>query len=86
MPDKGKIPSIRSSGGEIVHPYPGYGLSRRRWPLFSIAITLFYYDQRIRREGYHVERMMDAAGLNPTAPLQPAETSPPQSNPEASEA
>jgi hypothetical protein len=35
--------------------------------LYSIALTLFYYDQRIRREGYDIERMMEAAGLN--APL-----------------
>jgi hypothetical protein len=26
--------------------------------------TLLYYDQRIRREGYDVERMMQSAGLN----------------------
>jgi hypothetical protein len=28
-----------------------------------IALTLFYYDQRIRHEGYDIERMMDAAGM-----------------------
>jgi hypothetical protein len=33
-------------------------------PIFPIALTLFYYDQRIRHEGYDVERMMEAAGLN----------------------
>jgi hypothetical protein len=33
-------------------------------PLFPIATTLFYYDQRIRHEGYDIERMMEAAGLN----------------------
>jgi hypothetical protein len=39
-------------------------------PIYPIALTLFYYDQRIRREGYDIERMMDAAGLNaPTPPL-----------------
>ncbi|MGA2809241.1 MAG: glycerophosphoryl diester phosphodiesterase membrane domain-containing protein [Terracidiphilus sp.] len=32
-------------------------------PIFPIALTLFYYDQRMRREGYDIERMMDAAGL-----------------------
>jgi len=37
-------------------------------PLLPIAVTLFYYDQRIRLEGYDIERMMTAAGLNPTAP------------------
>jgi hypothetical protein len=32
-------------------------------PIYSIAITLIYYDQRIRQEGYDIERMMEAAGL-----------------------
>jgi hypothetical protein len=38
-------------------------------PIFPIASTLFYYDQRMRREGYDIERLMDAAGLQ--APLTP---------------
>jgi hypothetical protein len=33
-------------------------------PLFPIAATLFYYDQRVRKEGYDLERMMEAAGLS----------------------
>jgi hypothetical protein len=33
-------------------------------PIFPIAVTLFYYDQRIRHEGYDIERMMETAGLN----------------------
>lgn len=32
-------------------------------PLYPIAVTLFYYDQRVRQEGYDVEMMMEAAGL-----------------------
>jgi hypothetical protein len=32
-------------------------------PLYPIAITLFYYDQRSRKEGFDVEIMMEAAGL-----------------------
>jgi hypothetical protein len=32
-------------------------------PIFPIALTLFYYDQRIQLEGYDIERMMDAAGM-----------------------
>jgi hypothetical protein len=36
-------------------------------PIYGIALTLFYYDQRIRHEGYDIERMMQAAGLNPLA-------------------
>jgi hypothetical protein len=38
-------------------------------PIYPIALTLFYYDQRIRHEGYDIERLMDAAGM--TAPLPP---------------
>jgi hypothetical protein len=41
-------------------------------PIFPIALTLFYYDQRIRHEGYDIERMMEAAGLNATV-TTPAE-------------
>ena len=39
-------------------------LSTITGPIYPIAITLFYYDQRIRLEGYDIERMMDAAGMN----------------------
>jgi hypothetical protein len=35
-------------------------------PIFPIALTLFYYDQRIRLEGYDIERMMENAGMNAT--------------------
>jgi uncharacterized membrane protein len=34
-------------------------------PISSIALVLFYYDQRIRKEGYDIEWMMQAAGLLP---------------------
>jgi hypothetical protein len=44
-------------------------------PILSIAVTLFYYDQRMRKEGYDIERMMDAAGLTVPVP-PPAEDSP----------
>ena len=44
-------------------------------PIYPIALTLFYYDQRIRREGYDIERMMDTAGLIVPAP-PPAGESP----------
>lgn len=33
------------------------------WPIFPIATTLFYYDQRVRKEAYDLEKMMEAAGL-----------------------
>jgi hypothetical protein len=35
-------------------------------PIWATGITLFYFDQRVRKEGYDIEWMMQAAGL--TAP------------------
>jgi hypothetical protein len=37
-------------------------------PLYPIAVTLFYYDQRSRKEGFDVEIMMEAAGLGTREP------------------
>jgi hypothetical protein len=31
-------------------------------PLYPIAVTLLYYDQRVRKEGYDLEKMLEAAG------------------------
>jgi Membrane domain of glycerophosphoryl diester phosphodiesterase len=36
-------------------------------PIYSIALTLFYYDQRIRKEGYDVEWLMEQAAVIPGA-------------------
>ncbi|MFP5208707.1 MAG: hypothetical protein ACLGRW_05405 [Acidobacteriota bacterium] len=32
-------------------------------PIYATGITLLYYDQRVRKEGYDIEWMMQAAGL-----------------------
>ncbi len=40
-------------------------------PMYATGLTLFYYDQRIRKEGFDIEWMMQAAGLTP--PVPPAE-------------
>jgi hypothetical protein len=37
-------------------------------PLYPIAVTLFYYDQRSRQEGFDVEMMMEDAGLETGEP------------------
>jgi len=37
-------------------------------PIYATGITLFYYDQRIRKEGFDIEWMMQAAGLMPPVP------------------
>jgi hypothetical protein len=38
-------------------------------PIFATGVTLFYYDQRIRKEGYDIEWMMQAAGLTVPEPV-----------------
>jgi hypothetical protein len=35
-------------------------------PIYAIGLTLFYYDQRMRKEGFDIEWMMQAAGLSPS--------------------
>lgn len=32
-------------------------------PIYATGFTLFYYDQRVRKEGYDIERMMQNAGM-----------------------
>ena len=39
-------------------------------PIYATGITLLYYDQRVRQEGYDIEWMMQSAGL--AAPARPA--------------
>lgn len=43
-------------------------------PVYGIALVLFYYDQRVRREGFDIELLMRRAGMavEPAAPVQPA--------------
>jgi hypothetical protein len=48
----------------------GAVLSALTGPLYPIAITLFYYDQRIRREAFDIEWMMHRAGLVVPPPPQ----------------
>ena len=45
-------------------------------PILAAGLTLFYFDQRVRKEGYDIEWMMQAAGL--TAESAPAPNPEPQ--------
>ncbi len=51
-------------------------------PVYGIGLTLFYYDQRVRKEGFDIEWMMQRAGLTEIAELTgtpaPARPLPPQ--------
>jgi hypothetical protein len=46
-------------------------------PIYAMGVTLFYYDQRIRKEGFDIEWMMQAAGLTPPEPVAEAATAEP---------
>jgi hypothetical protein len=38
-------------------------------PMYATGFTLFYYDQRVRKEGFDIEWMMQAAGMTPPEPV-----------------
>ncbi len=50
---------------EVVRAIVDFVLQALLAPISSIALVLFYYDQRIRKEGYDIEWMMLQAGLAP---------------------
>ena len=66
------------SRGTLLHlPFYQYGYAFSSavvviliGPIYPIALTLIYYDQRIRREGFDIEWSMRAAGL--TVPPTPS--------------
>jgi hypothetical protein len=52
-------------------------------PIYATGLTLFYYDQRVRKEGFDLERMMQQAGMSTAAPPQPVTPPWPAIGPEA---
>jgi hypothetical protein len=32
-------------------------------PIYSIGLTLFYYDARVRKEGFDLERMLERSSM-----------------------
>ena len=53
---------------EIVRVVVNFATQVLLAPIFMIASVLFYYDQRIRKEGFDIEWMMQRAGLAPQQP------------------
>ena len=51
---------------EIVRVIVDFVLQVLLAPISAIALVLFYYDQRIRKEGFDIEWMMQQAGLTQT--------------------
>ena len=33
-------------------------------PIYPVVVVLLYYNQRVRKEGYDIERLIEAAGLD----------------------
>jgi len=59
---------------EIVRVVGDFILQVLIAPISAIALVLFYYDQRIRKEGFDIEWMMQQAGLTePVSNALPAE-------------
>ena len=85
------VPIIFFSAKHLGQPLPiwlialsalaGFLINTFIGPIYSTGLTLFYYDQRVRKEGFDVEWMMRAAGLSPQTELPAAaepETEPPR--------
>jgi hypothetical protein len=53
-------------GLRIAQQFVGFFTNSFVGPILAIGTTLFYYDQRVRKEGYDIEWMMAAAGLGPS--------------------
>lgn len=49
--------ALSEVGGVVINALIG--------PIYSTGLTLFYYDLRIRKEGFDIEWMMQAAGMVP---------------------
>jgi hypothetical protein len=62
----GQLPS---PGVQALSQVIGFFTNTFLGPIWAAGITLFYYDQRIRKEGYDIEWMMQAAGLTAPAPV-----------------
>jgi hypothetical protein len=57
---------------QVLQQLVGFATNSFIGPMYATGLTLFYYDQRIRKEGFDIEWMMRAAGLTVPAPVAPA--------------
>jgi uncharacterized membrane protein len=49
--------------GEILNVLINFAIQTLITPVYTTGLVLFYYDQRIRKEGFDIEWMMTQAGL-----------------------
>lgn len=69
----GQVSPVVSAISQVV----GFFTNTFLGPIGAAGITLFYYDQRVRKEGYDIEWMMQAAGLMPAVPEPAGDFMPP---------
>jgi hypothetical protein len=67
-----------SAGARVLQQLVAFVTNTFISPIYATGFTLFYYDQRVRKEGYDIEWLMQAAGLT-----QPPEVAPLPSEPDA---
>jgi len=48
---------------QVLQQIVGFFTNSFIGPMYATGLTLFYYDQRVRKEGYDIEWMMEAAGM-----------------------
>jgi uncharacterized membrane protein len=65
---------------QITQQIVGFFTNSFIGPMYATGLTLFYYDQRMRKEGFDIEWMMEAAGM--TVPEHNVETQTPSAPPE----
>jgi hypothetical protein len=65
------ILAIAAVIGLMIYLIGVFGTPIALLPLPWIALTLFYFDQRIRKEGFDIEWMMQQAGLAPAGSNSP---------------
>jgi len=58
---------------QVLQQVVGFFTNSFIGPMYATGLTLFYYDQRIRKEGFDIEWMMQAAGLTAPVPPPPSE-------------
>jgi hypothetical protein len=51
---------------QILQQIVGFITNSFIGPMYATGLTLFYYDQRVRKEGFDIEWMMEAAGMTTT--------------------
>lgn len=63
-----KDPTNIDLGIQIAEQFAVFAVKTFVTPIFATGFILFYYDQRIRKEGYDIEWMMQSTGLS--APVE----------------